>query len=79
MIPIIEDDGTGLLFINKLHSDFSLPYWNGRQIDYEDDGHDFQNDNDDESYNAYENLTGRYGKFQNLGNDLIVDNNIQVV
>ena len=28
-----------------------------------------------ESYNAYENLTGRYGKFQNLGNDLIVDNN----
>ena len=44
-------------------------------MDYEDDGHDFQNDNDDESYNVYDNLTGWYGKFQNLGNDLIVDNN----
>ena len=31
--------------------------------------------NDDKSYHAYENLTGRYG-IQNLGNeDLIVDNN----
>ena len=58
VIPLIEDGGTG-------------SYWNGRQIDYEDDGHDFQNDNDDESYNAYENLTGPYGKFQNLGNDLL--------
>ena len=77
-IPSIEDGGTGLLFINKSHSDFSLPYWNGRGTDYEDDGHDYKDDNEEDSYNAYENLTGRYG-IQNVGNDRIVDNNPGVI
>ena len=36
-IPSIDDGGTGLLFINKSHSDFSLPYWNGCGAEYDVD------------------------------------------
>lgn len=73
-IPSIDDGGTGLLFINKSHSDFSLPYWNGRGTEY---------DADDDAggatgYNAYDSLTTRYG-IQNVGDDRIIDNNPGVV
>eukprot|EP00571_Detonula_confervacea_P001641 CAMPEP_0172329970 /NCGR_PEP_ID=MMETSP1058-20130122/61158_1 /TAXON_ID=83371 /ORGANISM="Detonula confervacea, Strain CCMP 353" /LENGTH=474 /DNA_ID=CAMNT_0013047165 /DNA_START=62 /DNA_END=1483 /DNA_ORIENTATION=+ len=69
-IPAIEEGGTGLLFISKSHSDFSLPYWNGRgsdgggSVDIED--------------SAYNDLTGRYG-IENVGDDRIVDNNPGVI
>lgn len=28
-VPLPEDGGTGLLFVDGSHSDFALPYWNG--------------------------------------------------
>ena len=73
-IPSIDDGGTGLLFINKSHSDFSLPYWNGRGTEYDAD----DDDGDPTGYNAYDSLTTRYG-IQNVGDDRIIDNNPGVV
>ena len=73
-IPSIDDGGTGLLFINKSHSDFSLPYWNGRGTEYDAD----DDDGGATGYNAYDSLTTRYG-IQNVGDDRIIDNNPGVV
>ena len=75
-IPSIDEGGTGLLFINKSHSDFSLPYWNGRGTEYNAD--DDPHAGGATGYNAYENLTNRYG-IQNVGDDRIIDNNPGVV
>jgi ectoine hydroxylase-related dioxygenase (phytanoyl-CoA dioxygenase family) len=81
-IPSIDEGGTGLLFINKSHSDFSLPYWNGRgnsANNYDDDdGVDQEDDAGDGYYNAYEHLTTRYG-IENVADDRIVDNNPGVI
>ena len=71
-IPSLEDGGTGLLFINKSHSDMALPYWNGR-------GNVNGDDDDSSSYNAYSHLTTRYGIDNNVGDDRIVDNNPGVI
>lgn len=71
-IPSIDDGGTGLLFINKSHSDFSLPYWNGRGIEYDN------KQGSGVGYNAYDHLTTRYG-IANVGDDRIADNNPGVI
>ena len=70
-IPSIDDGGTGLLFINKSHSDFSLPYWNGR-------GTKYNNDDNDIGYNAYDHLSTWY-IIQNVGNNRISDENSGVI
>jgi hypothetical protein len=67
-IPSIDNGGTALLFINKSHSDFSLPYWNGRGTEYGD------NNEKGKQYNAYDNLAARYG-IENVDDNQIVDNN----
>ena len=82
-IPSIGDGGTGLLFINKSHADYSLPYWNGRGVDYDDasassGGGGDGGGTDEYQYNAYEHLTTRYG-IENVGDDRIVDNNPGVI
>jgi ectoine hydroxylase-related dioxygenase (phytanoyl-CoA dioxygenase family) len=65
-IPSIENGGTALLFINKSHSDFALPYWSGRGTEY--------GANDGSKYNAYDHLATRYG-IENVDDNRIVDNN----
>mmetsp|Transcript_18319 Transcript_18319/g.44122 ORF Transcript_18319/g.44122 Transcript_18319/m.44122 type:complete len:418 (-) Transcript_18319:455-1708(-) len=75
-IPSLDDGGTGLLFINKSHSDFALPYWNGRGNEYNDGAHD--DDEHNAPYNAYDNLPSRYG-IRNVGDDRILDNNPGVI
>ncbi|KAL7543712.1 hypothetical protein ACHAXR_013531 [Thalassiosira sp. AJA248-18] len=71
-IPSIENGGTALLFINKSHSDFSLPYWNGRGTEFGDDS------GGRGGYNAYDHLATRYG-IDNVDDDKITDNNKGVI
>lgn len=77
-IPSIDDGGTGLLFINKSHSDFSLPYWNGRGVEYDNDGDGDDDKKHNNNYNVYEHLAARYG-IKNVGDDRILDNNPGVI
>lgn len=53
-IPDEKDGGTGLLFVDKSHSDFALPYWNKSQGFY-DDGGDYDRPSE------YDRLDNRYG------------------
>lgn len=73
-IPSIGKGGTGLLFINKSHSDFSLPYWNGRGNDNASSSSSRAS-----SYNAYDHLATRYGITQQVGQDRIADTNPGVI
>lgn len=77
-IPAIDEGGTGLLFINKSHSDFSLPYWNGRGTEYHDEEANSSQNSYGIGYNAYDHLTTRYG-IENVGDDRIADNNPGVI
>lgn len=64
-IPSIENGGTALLFINKSHSDFALPYWSGRGTEY---------GGNDGAADSYPNLATRYG-IENVDDNRILDNN----
>jgi ectoine hydroxylase-related dioxygenase (phytanoyl-CoA dioxygenase family) len=71
-IPSIENGGTALLFINKSHSDFALPYWSGRGTEY--GNNDGVSGSTGSKYNAYDHLATRYG-IENVDDNQIVDNN----
>lgn len=60
-IPSIEDGGTGLLFVDKSHCDFALPFWNPIPKCDDDDTVVGSDDISSHGYDVYGRLEERYG------------------
>jgi hypothetical protein len=58
-IPHPKEGGTGLFFVDKSHSDFALPFWNG-VVDYEE-GKENGVERKKVNHDEYQRLEQRYG------------------
>lgn len=61
-IPSLEEGGTGLLFVDKSHVDFALPFWNpAPKLDTDEDESNKYDIQKNDSYDVYGRLEERYG------------------